>query len=303
MCLTPILRITAVVALFIAAGAPGARAQESDIEDSEPFLEYSELYVDLEKALVQLRASPRHAIASARFQSLAPSELRALSYRLEAEVDGILLDAKHKKIALSEAFTKLANPLLLEPLGFLSFNLTPFQILVRIPARESYLLWSGLFRGGFRPPQGTESRFPQTGVVYFSRPILQNGHTFDAPENIEVAWAALLGYAEELYHAVQYARGNGYRSGGAHLISHYLEGVRGDRYERLSQLYHEDATDLVEADVYAKLLEVVGPERVHPLYADHYVERNLIGRGQFTGFDRCGGLQGGKWPTLETVPR
>lgn len=203
---------------------------------------------------------------------LSPDEKMKASKALEDRIDRILIKYRDGELSIGEALNAIGDPKILEGTGFILRKSLPQKIMTGMPTEENYELWQRAVGGLLSPPRIKDNIVIAPGSVSISLPVIENGFKLTDAPNRCIAEQLFRIYAEEMYHAAQCLRSAIPDEPSA--ISNYF-----DRHPALAkQIKMVDVGELAEADVYAKLLEALGPYLVPVRYENKYAERKLVNR-------------------------
>jgi len=230
--------------------------------------------------LIQDKKSPE-ALREIEFSLRMTSEQgRERSDRLLKRVDAVLVGFRLGRLTLNEAISGLSDPSLLENSGYLLAHRQPDVIFMRPPVAGEESLAASYSDSFISRPDVFPVLSP--GYVMVTEPIVDDGD-FLAPGYEDVAFTFFLGLAEELYHVAQHLRNSDYQRGLADdistTISHWFSSKAHRRQFEVFQEVHPSADgDLIEADVYAKLLETLGSRNVPKGLQGRYPVRTTVDR-------------------------
>jgi len=245
-----------------------------------------------EEGLVPEKAPEEHAVLKAA-NEISVEKRRELSFRLEAYLDNICFRYRTGRINERQAIEAIANPEVFQSTGFILRFLKPKKIIIGIPTAQNREDWRDYGSSHIQHvgravglAENEKPSFVRPGFVRLTKPIVDNGHDLYASENKLLAQRFFLSVAEEAYHIVQDQRTGDLR--GSAVISEFLktdpaltEKIRASQRIPGNDLVNRvaDLTSANEADIYAKLLEVLGPEIV-PEYFEKigYEARKMIDR-------------------------
>ncbi|OFZ61097.1 MAG: hypothetical protein A2381_16435 [Bdellovibrionales bacterium RIFOXYB1_FULL_37_110] len=202
--------------------------------------------------------------------------------KIEAKLDTTFIAFRDGRSTMEETIAKLEDPSLFDGTGYVAgFFASPYKF-VSVPSEENVELWvEKVFSGSTAAPPmrgGANNKFISPGKIMVRKPVFENGFNPESLQNYGARLHYLLTLAEEFYHASQHMQGGNISPivfVKEKLISNYFADFDLNQLP-VEHVARSKPTILLEVDVYAKMLEVLGIEFVPKFIRLRYPSRDLV---------------------------